>query len=138
MLFNRPTGVVEEITGGTFERGSETGASEIYGSCYVIENQGVIKKISGGNFHSGDGEVEHLGAIGSLIRNGGEAPVKGEMGSTTGGVYFNAANVIKNEPGSKIGLISGGSFTMDNSVNHWQGGNNLIQNNGEIDKIIGG
>ena len=27
---------------------------------------------------------------------------------------------------------------MDNTVNHWQGGNNVILNYGEIDKMVGG
>ena len=137
-LFNGPTGVVEEISAGTFERSAETDTAGIYGSYYLIENQGKINKISGGDFHSGDGAVEHLGAIGSLIRNGGGEPIKAEIGSITGGTYRNAANIIKNEPGSKIGSISGGTFTMDNTVNHWQGGNNVILNYGEIDKMVGG
>ena len=137
-LFNGPTGIVKEISSGTFERSTETDSAGIYGSYYLIENQGKIEEISGGNFHSGDGAVEHLGAIGSLIRNGGEEPVKAEIGVISGGEYLNAANVIKNEPGSKIGAISGGTFTMDNTVNHWQGGNNVIQNNGEIGELTGG
>jgi hypothetical protein len=147
------TGVVDNIThgkaaiynygtltiqGGMYTRSLETqdcvddGADN---SWYTVVNVGTMT-INEGFFTTADGQPENLGNRSSLIRNGdGTSP--GNL-TISDGTFVSGANVIKNEPGSVIEAITGGTFTMDNSKIAWYGGNNLLQNYGTIKTISGG
>lgn len=135
------------ISGGIFTRSAETpyknnGDTAVpsggtANSWYTIENIDIITDISGGTFRTGDGSADTLGNNSSLIRNGDGTTV-GTITKISGGEFISAANVIKNEPESRIQSISGGTFTMDNSVNLFWGGNNILQNAGTIGTITGG
>lgn len=135
------TGATLTISGGTFTRSMETvdpvDEGQSANSWYTIVNLGTIQEISGGVFRTGDGTPATLGNRSSLIRNGDGTNV-GTIVSITGGTFTSAANVIKNEAGSTITSIAGGTFTMDNTVNLWDGGNNILQNSGTINSIKGG
>lgn len=126
------------IQGGMYTRSLETqdcvddGADN---SWYTVVNVGTMT-INEGFFTTADGRPENLGNRSSLIRNGdGTSP--GNL-TISDGRFVSGANVIKNEPGSVIEAITGGTFTMDNSKIAWYGGNNLLQNYGTIKTISGG
>lgn len=138
-------GTITEISGGMFTRSKETqypvSGGTADNSWYTVVNGGVIEEISGGTFTTGDGTSKALGNLSSVIRNGVDDsadPHSGEIKLISGGTFTGAANVLKNEPNSKIGTITGGTFTMDNQEQHFWGGNNVLQNYGTIDSITGG
>lgn len=126
------------IQGGMYTRSLETkdyvddGADN---SWYTVVNVGTMT-INDGFFTTADGQSENLGNRSSLIRNGdGTSP--GNL-TISNGKFVSGANVIKNEPGSVIEAITGGTFTMDNSKIAWYGGNCLLQSYGTIKTISGG
>lgn len=126
------------IQGGMYTRSLETQDWVEDGddnSWYTVVNVGTMT-INDGFFTTADGQSENLGNRSSLIRNGdGTSP--GNL-TISDGTFVSGANVIKNEPGSVIEAITGGTFTMDNSKIAWYGGNNLLQNYGTIKTISGG
>ena len=130
------------ITGGTYTRSQETQdtAENKYqgaNSWYTVVNNGTMT-ISGGTFYTADGTPAKLGNRSSLIRNGASSSNSNVYLTIAGGTFTSAANVIKNEAGSVIRSISGGTFTMDNSGIAWQGGNNMLESYGTIESITGG
>ena len=137
-IYNNGTMTIEA---GTYTRSLETqdyvddGADN---SWYTVVNDGTMT-IKGGTFTTADGQPENLGNRSSLVRNGDDATSNtGVTLTITGGQFISGANVIKNEQGSVIASISGGTFTMDNSRIAWYGGNNVIQTYGTITSITGG
>lgn len=121
------------IEGGTFTRSKEVQCTRFNSyrttnSWYAVVNAGTMT-INDGTFTTGDGTSETLGNFSSLIRNGNDDAEPQEMGTMTitGGTFLSGANIVKNEPGSTIVSISGGTFTMDNSEIQWCGGNNVLQ-----------
>ena len=137
-IYNNGTMTIEA---GTYTRSLETqdyvddGADN---SWYTVVNDGTMT-INGGTFTTADGQPENLGNRSSLVRNGDDATSNtGVTLTITGGQFISGANVIKNEQGSVIASISGGTFTMDNSRIAWYGGNNVIQTYGTITSITGG
>lgn len=137
-IYNNGTMTIEA---GTYTRSLETqdyvddGADN---SWYTVVNDGTMT-INGGTFTTADGQPENLGNRSSLVRNGDDATSNtGVTLTITGGQFISGANVIKNEQGSVIASISGGTFTMDNSQIAWYGGNNVIQTYGTITSITGG
>ena len=137
-IYNNGTMTIEA---GTYTRSLETqdyvddGADN---SWYTVVNDGTMT-INGGTFTTANGQPENLGNRSSLVRNGDDATSNtGVTLTITGGQFISGANVIKNEQGSVIASISGGTFTMDNSQIAWYGGNNVIQTYGTITSITGG
>lgn len=126
------------IQGGMYTRSLETqdwvddGADN---SWYTVVNVGTMT-INDGFFTTADGQSENLGNRSSLIRNGDDTS-PGNL-TISNGKFVSGANVIKNEPGSVIEAITGGTFTMDNSKIAWYGGNCLLQSYGTIKTISGG
>ncbi|MEE0510889.1 MAG: hypothetical protein UDG94_06650 [Peptococcaceae bacterium] len=108
------------IQGGMYTRSLETQDYVDDGSdnsWYTVVNSGTMT-INGGFFTTADGQPENLGNRSSLIRNGNDDKSDNiEVGNLTitGGTFVSGANVIKNEAGSVIEAITGGTFTMDNS-----------------------
>ena len=140
-LYNYGTMTIE---GGTFTRSEEVQCTssnnyKTTNSWYAVVNAGTMT-INDGTFTTGDGTSETLGNFSSLIRNGNDDAEPQEMGTMTitGGTFLSGANIIKNEEGSVIESISGGTFTMDNSKIQWYGGNNMLQSYGTIESITGG
>ena len=130
------------ITGGTYTRSQETqdtveNSYQGANSWYTVVNNGTMT-ISGGTFYTADGTSAKLGNRSSLIRNGASSSNSNVYLTIAGGTFTSAANVIKNEAGSVIRSISGGTFTMDNSGIAWQGGNNMLESYGTIESITGG
>ena len=116
------------IQGGTFTRSAEVIVSDESpnsNSWYLVYNVGAAT-INDGLFYTGDLETRSFGNLSSLIINGYEES-EGTL-TINGGEFHNAANVIRNFVGTVT--INDGSFTMDNTVNRWAGGNNLIQAEG--------
>ena len=128
------------INGGTFTRSQETqdyvddGADN---SWYTVVNKGTMT-INDGTFTTADGQSANLGNRSSLIRNGDATDNSNVTLAINGGTFTSGANVLKNEAGAVISSITGGVFTMDNSVISWSGGNNVVQNAGTITSITGG
>ena len=128
------------INGGTFTRSQETqdyvddGADN---SWYTVVNKGTMT-INDGTFTTADGQSANLGNRSSLIRNGDATDNSNVTLAINGGTFTSGANVLKNEAGAVISSITGGVFTMDNSVISWYGGNNVVQNAGTITSITGG
>ena len=136
-IYNHGTMTIE---GGLYTRSKETQDYVDDGpdnSWYTIVNAGAMT-INGGTFTTADGQPENLGNRSSLIRNGDSDSNSNVCLTITGGTFTSGANVIKNEAGSVIESISGGTFTMDNSEIAWYGGNNLLQSYGTIHSITGG
>ena len=116
------------IQGGTFTRSEEVIVSDESpnsNSWYLVYNVGTAT-INDGLFYTGDLETRSFGNMSSLIINGYDES-EGTL-TINGGEFHNAANVIRNFVGTVT--INDGSFTMDNTVNQWAGGNNLIQAEG--------
>lgn len=137
-IFNNGTVTIQ---GGTYTRSLETQDGVDDGtdnSWYTVVNDGAMT-INGGTFTTADGQPENLGNRSSLVRNGADGDANEGVSLTiTGGKFTSGANIIKNEPGSVIEAITGGTFTMDNSKIAWSGGNNLLQTYGTIKSITGG
>lgn len=139
-LYNYGTMTIE---GGTFTRSKEVQCTssnnyKTTNSWYAVVNAGTMT-INDGTFTTGDGTSETLGNFSSLIRNGNDdKSVENGILTITGGTFLSGANIIKNEEGSVIESISGGTFTMDNSKIQWYGGNNMLQSYGTIKSITGG
>lgn len=145
-------GTITKISGGMFTRSMETRYTnenkddKNKNSWYTVVNVGTIKEISGGTFTTGEGTAETIGNYSSVVRNGYTEKIDGVETVTgtgtiekiSGGTFLGGANIIKNEPNSTIGTISGGTFTMDNTYVSWWGGNNILQNKGTVDSIVGG
>ena len=124
-VFN--TGVLT-IDGGTFTRSAEIIVSdnqENVNSWYLVYNVGTAT-INGGLFYTGTLDTKDFGNYSSLIINGYESS-EGTL-TINNGEFYNAANVIRNANGTVV--INDGQFTLDNTVNRWAGGNNLIQAEG--------
>lgn len=135
-VYNNPGGTLS-IEGGTITRSKEEQDPGSQNSWYTIVNLGTIESISGGLITTGDGTSATLGNRSSLVLNG-DGTTRGVIKSITGGEFKSAANIIKNESGSSIESIAGGTFEMDNTSVQWYGGNNLVQNVGTIGSITGG
>lgn len=133
---NNPGGTLS-IEGGMITRSQEKQDPGSQNSWYTIVNLGTIESISGGLITTGVGTPGTLGNRSSLVLNG-DGTTPGVIESITGGEFKSAANIIKNELGSSIESITGGTFTMDNTSVRWYGGNNLVQNVGTIESITGG
>ena len=137
-IYNYGTMTIES---GTYTRSKEEQctSSNNYvttNTSYTVVNIGTLT-ITGGTFITNDGTSENLGNNASLIRNGIAGEGTGSL-TITGGTFRSGANVIKNESGSVIESISGGTFTMDNSKITWSGGNAMLQSYGTVKSITGG
>ena len=126
------------IEGGSFTRSAEVpvmnAGESSSNTWYLVVNEGTMT-INGGDFRTGTGET--YGNISSLIRNGTDTGGDATL-TISDGTFTTAANVVKNEPDGTITAITGGVFTMDNTVAGPQGGNNILQNYGTISSITGG